>query len=355
MTDIIGHTRQRASLVQAVVGDTAHHAYLFVGPAGIGKRHVALGFAALTNCVGPPQPPGNDVPVEQPRTEACGVCRHCRKILAPDGPNHPDLAFVEPDGKRIKIAQMRELLRVIPFPPIEARIRFVVLDPADALGPEAANAILKTLEEPPSTTRFVLVTSRPAALLTTIRSRCQRLGFGRLSDADVKKVLVDRCNQPADAADALVGLADGSVGAALSLVENPLMAKREDFVAHILALPPGDVVAAFETAQRIVDLGDARTTAFDLLERLFRDALMLSVGADVRLFSPDLADALAVWARRLGPEALMARLELLAETRRGLTTFHTNPRLTLERLVLALTAAAGRAAVRPMIRNNEVL
>lgn len=185
LSEIIGHDGPRTMLLQAVARDAVHHAYLFEGPDGVGKRQVAYGFAALMGCTA--RAPGED---------ACGACRHCRRILAmaadPAASPHPDVLSVAPDGKQIKVAQIRELLKIVPFPPIEAAYRVVIIEPADLLGDEAANALLKTLEEPPSRTRFILITNRPPALLTTIRSRCQRVRFGRLRDEELRQVLVQR-------------------------------------------------------------------------------------------------------------------------------------------------------------------
>lgn len=329
LSEVIGHAPEIEALRQAYARDAVHHAYLLTGPDGIGKRGVARAFAALVNCTG--ATPG----------DACGACKSCRRMLS-DPPNHPDLMLLEPDGKQIKIAQVRELLRVVPFPPIEARHRVVLIEPADALGEEAANALLKTLEEPASRTRFILVTSRPDALLTTIVSRCQRMIFGRLTDDEVKRGLVERHGVEPAVARNVTSLADGSLGAALALLEDPVMRDRDALISRLLAIAPGDTVAAFALAADLTDLKPALPTVFEVLSRLYRDLLLLRTGtAAVGLSNPDLAAPLAAAAERLGVEAILQRLELIADTRYGLLERNLNPRLSLERLIGALTSAAG--------------
>jgi len=348
--ELTGHERVVRALVQANATGTAHHAYLFQGPEGVGKRQAAFGFAALVNCAAAP---------EGGARVACGECRHCKKILAmarePEASAHPDVITLVPDGRQIKIAQVREVLRIVPFPPIEARFRIVIVDPADALGEEAANALLKTLEEPPSRTRFILLTSRPAALLTTIKSRCQRMTFGRLSDDELAGLLVRSHGFAPELATRLAPVADGSVGAALALEGDPVMAARDEITARFLAVRLGDSAEALALGGWASELAGARETILDLLERLLRDALLVRLGVAQRLFHEDLRPAITAWVARLSTSALLARLELVGETRRGLNVFNTNPRLSLERLFLALLAPSGRDATRPMLKATEIL
>ena len=227
--DVLGHGAVIRALVTAHARDKVHHAYLFAGPAGVGKRALAFGFASLLNCTGEaPRGAGGE------RTDGCGTCRSCRTIARTErgeGAGHPDLSLVEPlpESKRrvIKIEQVRELIRRVPFPPIEAAFRVVILDPADGLGEEAANALLKTLEEPSSRTRFLLLSSRPDAVLTTIVSRCQRMAFGRLSDDEVRRGLVERLGATPEAAEAAVGLAGGSLGLGRALMDDPVLGQRQ--------------------------------------------------------------------------------------------------------------------------------
>ncbi len=345
LSQVIGHQRVVEALVAAHARDSVHHAHLFAGPDGIGKRVLANAFVALCSCSGDV---GRD---EDGRAvEPCGSCRSCRHVLS--GGEHPDVLRLSPiDGARnIKIAQVRQILRIVPFPPIEAPTRFVIVEPAEALTEEAANALLKTLEEPSSHTRFIVITSRPDALLATIRSRCQQVLFGRLSDQEVQRVLLERHEVAADVAASVAALADGSAGAALALLDDPVMSRRDDLVRRLVGIPPGAVGPAFELAAALAELKPQIGTVFDVLQRFYRDALLVATGAQGRIgvSNPHLMDELVVpLASRLGTDALLHRLALITETHVGIVERNLNLKLSLERLVLALTAPAGWEGANP--------
>ena len=212
MSDHIGHDAVREALIAANASDTVHHAYLFAGARGVGKYHMARAFIAMVNCVG-------SAPIDAAgrRIDACGTCRSCRRLLPDDlnAPNtHPDLLLLNlQEGERaLKIEAIRDVRRVVPFPPIEAKIRFVLIDPAEALTPPAANALLKVLEEPPSRTRFIVISAQADALLTTIRSRCQKITFAPLQPTQVARSLRERFDLDGPTADALAAMSKGSIG-----------------------------------------------------------------------------------------------------------------------------------------------
>jgi DNA polymerase-3 subunit delta' len=332
---ILGQEPVLRMLRQAHVAGRVHHAYLFAGPDGVGKRRVAAAFAGLCNCE-----------AASPDGAACGSCRMCqrmRRVWEDENP-HPDVFRLVPDGRQIKIEQVREVIRRVPFPPIEARFRFVFVEPADLLGEAAANALLKTLEEPPSRTRFVLVSSRPDAVLPTIRSRCQRVELSRLTDGQVREGLARAGGLDAATMEAAVALADGSLGAALALCHDPLMQEREALVARLLGIGPDDALGAMALAGELAEMKDGLPTVFQILRWAYRELLVARGGAG----HPGRLGALgSEVASRLGPEALLLRLELLDETARGTLVRNVNPRLSLERLVLALTARPGEETARP--------
>ena len=156
---------------------------------------------------------GGEAPIS-PGNDACGECAACRRIARGV---HADILVIEPgDSGSIKVDQVREAIDRSAYRPFEGRRRLVVIDEADALLSEAQNALLKTLEEPPPASVFVLITNRPDVLLPTVRSRCQRLRFGPLTPGEVADVLIrDHEVAPADA-HAAAAAADGSVGRALA-------------------------------------------------------------------------------------------------------------------------------------------
>ena len=208
--DIAGHDHLKELIARAAVRGTLPPSLIFAGPAGVGKAMVALALAQFVNCLSPTD------------EDACGECASCRRIVRGV---HADVLRIEPgETGSIKIDQIREAIERAAYRPFEGRRRVVIIDGAEQMVVNAQDAILKTLEEPPNASTFILVTDTPDTLLPTIRSRCQRLRFGRLAPADVAAVLIGRHEYDDADAHAAASLSDGSVGRALE-------GGSEDFVA----------------------------------------------------------------------------------------------------------------------------
>jgi DNA polymerase III subunit delta' len=187
---VLGQDRVIARLRAAIERDRVHHAYLFTGAPGSGKRATALAFASALDCLVAPG-------------EGCETCDACVRIA--EG-NHPDVVTLEREGaaRIIPIESVRRnVVARVALPPHEARTRVFIVDEATALQGAAANALLKTLEEPPARTMFVLATAAPEQLLPTIRSRCQRVTFSALGDDEMGR-WIDR--ESAREGSALAGL-----------------------------------------------------------------------------------------------------------------------------------------------------
>lgn len=213
--DITGHARIYQLLARAAARGSLPPTLMFAGPEGVGKRMSAVALAQLLNCLTPVRSgmSGGSADPDLPAEDACGVCASCKRIARGV---HADVLEIEPgDTGSIKIEQVRDGVERTAYRPFEGRRRVVIIDDADALVIQAQDALLKTLEEPPPASVFVLVTSRPDVLLPTVRSRCHRLRFGRLAPADVASVLMSGHEYTAADAYAAAALADGSVGAAL--------------------------------------------------------------------------------------------------------------------------------------------
>jgi DNA polymerase III subunit delta' len=163
-----GHVRLAGLLARSVERDALPPSLIFSGPAGSGTREMAVALAQALNCLSP-------VAFGESGRDACGVCAACSRISRGV---HPDVLVVEPgDNGSIKIDQIRDVIDRAAFRPFEGRRRVVIIDEADAMAAPAQSALLKTLEEPPSSSVFVLVTARPDMLLPTVQSRCPRLRF----------------------------------------------------------------------------------------------------------------------------------------------------------------------------------
>jgi DNA polymerase-3 subunit delta' len=202
--DIIGHQITIASLQTAVMRQRLAHAYLFHGEAAIGKRATALCLAQALNC---------ERTFAGEALDACGSCRSCQQITSRI---HPDFFVIEPDSElatpQIKIEQIREIEQQIMYRPLIGERKICLIDDADRMTIGAANALLKTLEEPPAHSLFILISSRPAALPATIRSRCQSLRFATPSRTQVEAaVILQRELPPADAR-LLAIISEGRIG-----------------------------------------------------------------------------------------------------------------------------------------------
>ena len=297
---LIGHRQTIDRLMGAIARGSLPPTLLFAGPQGIGKWLASMATAQAVNCL--------DADARQ-AGDACGICRSCERITRGV---HVDVLTVAPDDKAsIKIDVIREVLARTSYRPYEGRRRVVLIRDADTLELSAQNALLKSLEEPPDATMFVLVTSVPGALLPTVRSRTMRVRFGPLTTADVALVLQRDQGLDAPQARALAELSDGSVGQALGLADADVVALR-DAALRLLS----DVAARSDAPAR-VQAGDALlvTAGGGKKERsrdelgvvlrcaaaLLRDLEAINAGVDRRVLAhPSLEPTLTSLASRFG-------------------------------------------------------
>jgi DNA polymerase-3 subunit delta' len=282
--DVVGHRRLVDLLSRAVARDTLPPSLVLAGPDGVGKRRVALAVAQALNCLAPRT--GKDF-------DSCGTCPACTRIARGV---HPDVLIVEPgDSGSIKVDQVRDVIDRAMYRPFDGKRRVVIIDDADALVPSAQNALLKTLEEPTPSSVFMLVTSRPDLLLPTVLSRCPRLRFRALDDAEVVGVLKTMGKNEAEARAAAVS-ADGSISRALEASTGELVEAR-DVARRVLKL----AAASTDPRQRLEGSKDllentGKGSAEDrsqvaahlrAMASLVRDVEVLSTRADVALANED--------------------------------------------------------------------
>jgi DNA polymerase-3 subunit delta' len=230
--DITGHRQLLELISRAAMRGTLPPSLIFAGPEGVGKRMAAVALAQFLNC-------------PNPSDDSCGTCPSCTRIARQV---HADVLLIEPgETGAIRIDQIRDAIERTAYRPFEGRRRVVIIDDADAVNVEAQNALLKTLEEPPAASTFVLVTSRPDMLLPTVLSRCQRLRFGRLAPSDVAAVLMRDHGLSATDAHAAAALSDGSIGLALDGGSEEFVEAREA-AAELL-----ETVAASRDPRRRLD------------------------------------------------------------------------------------------------------
>ena len=280
---ITGHGPLRELLSRAIVRGTLPPSLLFAGPDGVGKRLTAIAMAQALNCERP-VPFAEMTGAGAPGHDACGDCAACTRI---GRGVHADVLVVEPgDTGAIKIEQVREVVDRTGYRPFEGRRRVVIIDGAEALGLPAQDAILKTLEEPPPASVFVLVTDRPDVLLPTVRSRCQRLRFGPLTPADAAAVLMREAGMSAAEAHAAAAASGGSIGRAIAGAEDGAMDARE-VAARLLqgAATSTDPRRRLDGAKLLTGGGSDRdelSRRLLALSSLIRDLGLLGARADER-------------------------------------------------------------------------
>ena len=338
---VIGQERAVGALRAALRRGTLHHAYLFAGPAGVGKAGAARLLAEAANCEAPATGGAGR------RDDPCGQCPPCRKI---ERGVHPDVVWIaeertmaragtwEPRGGRspskdVVVDQIRELVdRRLSLRRFEGRHRFAIVDPADAMNPQAQNALLKTLEEPPEDTTLVLLAAAPDALLPTVRSRCLRLPFAPLPIGLVEERLRAEGRSP-DEARVAAALSGGSLGRALALDAGALADLRAA-VEEAAGLPAGDARAWIDFAARRGKDREAARETCQLLLVWLRDALARSVaGEGARLALADLGPVTTAVAASVGPAELLRRGDRVKQALSALR-HNASPALALERMLI---------------------
>lgn len=317
---IHGHRRQIEILQRAIATGRVAHAYLFEGPEGVGKRLTALAMARALLCS---------------NGDGCGECPACRKV---DHGNHPDLHLIEPDGTSVKIEQIRHLQRELSFRPLEGSRRICILEGADRLNPAAGNALLKTLEEPAAGSLLILLTPRPEAVLATIRSRCQRLPFGRLPREIIRRALLEILDGDEVQAHVLSALAEGSFRKALGRDRDLYLDRRRDLLKAVTALSPGSVVPLFNLALQLAEEKERLPEILDILRAFYRDLFLWQHGwSEQELVNVDLMEKIRRCAAREDSPSLLRKLEAI-QAAFGHLDRNVNRELALDVLLMRLAA-----------------
>ena len=281
---IIGNEEVKNSLRRLLENGRLPGSLLFTGEEGVGKKLFALELAKVLNCR------------NRQGVEACDECSSCRRISRSTFPpfgnddddkerlvwsEHPDVAMARPYKQIIRIKPIRELEREANFRPFEGTRRLFVIEDADYMNDQAANALLKTLEEPEPTTHLVLTTTNPSALPATIRSRCQTIQFAPIRADEIEKFLIEAMDTSPDDALLLARTSRGSLGRACAADIETYRERREAMMAVLAALTvTGDRAALLRSAEELAAAKDRDEyeQLLDVLEVLIRDAWALSLG-----------------------------------------------------------------------------
>jgi DNA polymerase-3 subunit delta' len=305
--NLLGHDRAKSLLREAVSNNKVGHAYLFRGPDGVGKKRAAVTFGAFLNC-------------ENRGDDACGRCASCRKYI---GGSHPDFIHIAPDGAAIKIGQVRELKHQLAFPPLEATTRVILLEDIHTMRREAANSLLKTLEEPAPNNLLILTADQSGTILPTIISRCQVIPFGPLDHEEMAMVLMREHDLEESRALALASVAEGSLGRAKLLMEEKLLAFRQEVVEELL-LKQNNQAEITSRVYRFSERGAAlKENIYEFLALLrlwYRDLVLAAAGVpESSVANKDLASCLPAALKRWDPVQLHRRLHLLDRAERQLS------------------------------------
>jgi DNA polymerase-3 subunit delta' len=291
---LIGNEPAKLGLRRLLTNARLPNSLIFAGDEGVGKRQFALQVAKAFVCREPVQ------------GEPCNVCPACRRAevfqftKSEKGDDydvvffseHPDVGMVIPFKRNVRVGSIRALEKEANFRPYEAQARFFIIDDAEKMNDSAANALLKTLEEPPSSTYIILITSRADSLLATIRSRCQLIRFAPVEPAEIEQFLIEDRAFSHDEARLAARFSRGSVGRAVSIDVEDFRTRRE----RMLEVLRG-VIETSERARSLKiseEMNDAKNKDrfeenLDILESLIHDVWSMQISADAaRLTNADM-------------------------------------------------------------------
>jgi len=260
-TKLFGQEKAKQMLKRSLVSERVPHAYIFKGPDGVGRKLFGRGFAAAVNCR------------NKKEKTACGVCPSCLKIYSG---NHPDFQVVSSEKGGIKIGQVRKLSKDLTYPPYESAMRVVILEDVHTMRLEAANSLLKTLEEPPANNLLILTADSSQEILATLTSRCQVVPFSGLQDDDTATILKQHGVGPDDA-QLFAHLSGGSPGKALLLVNTGIVELWRDIVSVLSVeggAPDASLGVVLKLAENMAGLKDHLDHLLVFLKVWLRDLLV---------------------------------------------------------------------------------
>ena len=257
--NIIGHNKAIESLKLSIINKTVSHSYLFQGEDGLGKKMVAYVFAKTLLC-------------KEQKEEPCNRCISCVKF---DSGNHPDFFLIEPDKGLIKKGEIEDLIKNVGILPFESKRKVFIIDDSHKMNQEGKNALLKTLEEPPSYITIILISSSPNNLLPTILSRCQSVKFYPVKPIEIEDYLIRLYNKSIEEASFVSNFTKGSVGKSIELSTSDKFFQMRDQLIKILdSLIKGDKTKAFSSIPFFNENRDNIEEIIDIILYWFRDLLI---------------------------------------------------------------------------------
>lgn len=323
--NIVGHKQVVAQLCLMQQEDRVPHAMLFCGTDGVGKSLVAEAMAAAILCHAPVN------------NQACGHCKACRALAAG---THPDFFQIQPESETkaapaIRIEAVRKLQEEIARIPLLSERRVVIMQEADKMNEAAANCLLKTIEEPSGQVVFILLTSRPSALLDTIISRCMRVEFGILQPEELVAILHQQgIEEPL--AGKLASIADGSVSKALAMQDEELLNLQTQAFDLASAAGTLGVEQLLQLAKEMSNHSRERLIQWlGFLAMIYRDLLMLYSGSGLPLYNQSDIDRLSSLLNKYHQQELLQLLQLVQDYQKRLGS-NVNTQLCLEGFLIRI-------------------
>lgn len=323
-------------LNNAIKTSEVFHAYIFSGPDHSGKAALAVKFAQALNCL--------------EKNSPCGKCEVCRRIFENI---HPDIQTTKMENGKaedrsktgISVEQIREINHAASLPPYESHYRLFIIEDADTMSPSGANALLKTLEEPADHLVFILVTSNITGIPDTVRSRCQTLNFGSASEADIIQLLISDYDTAPDQAELLSRLCEGRVGWAVTACsDDSILQGRESDLAAFIDLLESDYKSRFDTANQLaIRMNSGRREVYQILDHwvsFCRDILLCKLNIANMVVNITFISKAKELAEIIELDSIRLMIQSIVKFRTYLG-FNSNPKLTLEVLMLGLPFPGG--------------
>lgn len=320
--DIYGHERQIEILRKSIMQKRIGHAYLFSGLNAIGKRTLASKFTMALNCE-----------KADALHDACGVCSSCLKMKHS---SHLDMISIEAEGQFIRINAIREIQEQMKFKPFEGRWRTVIIDESDKMNEQAANALLKTLEEPSAFNILILISSRPFSMPATIISRCRHMRFNPLPAPAIARFLSEREGIEQQKSILMAGLSGGSIGRALELNREDVLAYRAEIMQILMETRKDNPSSLLNFALFFSRDKNKIRQGLDILNSCFRDALILKeTRKNEMLVNQDKSSFITILAQRLSGGQILQNISLISRTWETIEQ-NVNKALTLEAMAFKL-------------------
>jgi DNA polymerase-3 subunit delta' len=324
--NIVGHEHAVDILRRTLAAEQVRHAYVFVGPQHIGKSVLAQRFAQTLLCTG-----GADPQIAP--LDPCNTCLSCRKVLHG---NHPDIHIIArpPDKQAILIEQIRLLQSDAARRTLEGRRNIFIIQDAHEMNLQAANCLLKTLEEPEADVILLLTVPETGLLLPTILSRVQLITMQLLPVTQIKSALVQQWEVEPDEADLIAALSAGRMGWAVQAVEDDeMLTERKEQLDLLTKALTASKVQRFEIVQRFGTDGDKIRSLLELWLLWWRDLVLAANGCLDLTVNVDRRDLLKAQAAKIGSSEAQRMIRTILQTQETLAQ-NVNPRLTLEVLML---------------------